>query len=88
MGFWGVFYHIPPMCIAQPPSKRHHQAPTATISKPPPQESGEVKPSAAAAEGGALAQEAPSLAISQALEEAIPAHMALLHLNKGHQKGL
>ena len=77
------------MSSVPPPSKRHCQAPTATISKLPPQESGEVepKPSAPAAEEGILAQKAPSLAISQALEIAIPAHMTPLCLNEGTSKG-
>ena len=74
-----------PMSTTQPPTKRHCQAPTATISKLHLQEPEEVKPkpSAPAAEGGILAQEAPSLVISQALEVAIPAHMTPLHLNVG-----
>ena len=59
--------------------------PYTTISKLPPQESEKVKPkpSALAAEGSRLAQEAPSLAVSQALEVAIPTHMTPLCLNVG-----
>ena len=80
----GALSHYP-MSTAQPPTKRHYQAPTATISKLPPQEPKEVKPESSAlpAEGGILAQKAPSLAVSQALEVAIPTHMAPLHLNVG-----
>ena len=72
-----------PMSTAQPPTKKCCQAPNTTISKPPCQEPEEVKPksSAPAAEGGILAQEAPSLAVSQTLDVAIPANMEPLHLN-------
>ena len=82
-------YHIPHV-LCPTPSKRHHQAPTTTVSRLPPQEPREVKPepSTPAAEGDIMAQEVPSLAISQALEVAIPAHMTPLCLNKGCQMGL
>ena len=84
----GALSHSP-MSLAPPPSKRHCQAPTATISKLLSQESGEVepKPSAPAAEEGILAQKTPSLAISQALELAFPTHMMPLFLNVGTSKG-
>ena len=77
------------MSSAPPPPKRCHQAPTTTICKLPPQESEKVKPksSAPAAEGSGLAQEAPSLAVPEALEIAITAHMTPLHLNVGVSKG-
>ena len=77
-------------CVHCPtPSKRHCQATTTTVSKLLPQKPREVKAesSAPAAEGGVLAQEVPSLAISQALEVAIPTHMAPLQLNVGASKG-
>ena len=63
--------------------------PTATISKLPPRESEgvEPKPSTPAAEGIRLAQEASPLAVSPALEVAIPAHMTPLCLNVGASKG-
>ena len=72
------------------PSKRCHQAPTATVSKLPPQEPREVKPKspAPAAEGDILAQEAPSLAASQASEVAIPTQMHPYIWMWGNQKGL
>ena len=41
------------------------------------------KPSTPVAEGSGLAQEAPSLAVSQALEVVITTHMTPLHLNMG-----
>ena len=71
----GVLLHLPVSCAPSHP-KRCHQAPT-TISKLSPQESAGVKPkpSAPVAEGSGLEQEAPSLAVSQALEVVIPAHM-------------
>ena len=56
--------------------------PTTTISKPPPQESEEAVPEAStSAVGGVkLAPEAPSSAVSKALEVAISGHVAPLHL--------
>ena len=77
------------MSSVPPPPKRCHHAHTTTISKLPPHESKVVKPkpSTPAAEGSGLAQEAPSLAVSQALEIAIPAHMTPLCLNVGASKG-
>ena len=68
------------MSSAPPSPKRCCHAPTTTVSKLPPQESEDIKPkpSAPAAEGTGLAPEAPSLAVSQALEVAIPAHMTPL----------
>ena len=80
LAFLHVLYPTPP--------KRCHQAPTATISRPPPQKSEKIepKPSAPAAEGSRLAQEASSLAVSQVLEVAIPFHMTPLCLNVGGTK--
>ena len=77
------------MSSAPSPPKRHCHAPTATISKLPPQESKGVEPEASApvVEGTGLALEAPSSAVSQALEVTIPAHMTPLHLNVGEPKG-
>ena len=74
-----------PHVLCSTPSKKCHQAPITTVYKPPPQELREVKPkpSAPAAKGDVMAQEAPSLAISQALEVAIPTHMTPLDLNVG-----
>ena len=76
------------MSSAQPPPKRCCQAPTTTVSTLPNQESEGVKskPSAPAAEGSGLAQEAPSLPVSQVLEVAIPTHMTPLYLNVGGVK--
>ena len=77
-----------PMSCAPPPPKRHHYVPTATISKPPPQESEGVKPkpSIPAAEGSGLAQEASSMAVSQALEVAIPPIWHPFAWMWGHQR--
>ena len=63
----GAISHSP-VSSTPPQSKRHHQATTPIISKLPPQESEKVKPkpSTPAAEGGILALEAHSLAVSQA----------------------
>ena len=81
----GALSHSP-RSMAQPPTKRCHQAPTTTVSKPPPQEPEEVEPeySAPVAEGGLLAQDTPSL---KALEVAIHANMAPLCLNVEGSKG-
>ena len=84
----GALSHSP-MSMAQPPPEMCCQAPTATVFKPPPQEPEmvECESSASVAEGGILAQEAPSLTISQALEIVIPINMTPLHLNVGASKG-
>ena len=84
MGSWGELYHIPP-----PPPKRHCHALITTTSKLPPQESKGVEPeaSASAVEGVWMAPEAPSSAVSQALEVVIPTQMTPLHLNVGASKG-
>ena len=76
------------MSMAQPPVKRHQQTLFATMLKPPSQEHEEVDPESSApmAEGGTQAQEAPSLAVSQALEVAIPTDMTPFHLNVGSIK--
>ena len=86
-GFYGLlwggsitFLHV--LCLTPP---KRCQASTTTVSKLPPQESKAVKPkpSTTTAEESRLAQEAPSLAFSQALEVAIPTHMPPLCLNVG-----
>ena len=79
-----TFLHV----LCPTPLKGCHHTPTTTVSKPPPQQSEgvEPEPSAPAAEQSGLAQEAPSLAVSQALEVVIPAHMTPLCLNVGASK--
>ena len=71
-----------------PTTKKCHHTPTATTSKLPPQESKEAAPevSAPVVEEVKLALEAPSLAVLQALEVAIPTHTAPLHLQLGGVK--
>ena len=78
-----------PMSIAQPPPKRCCQAPSTTASKPPPQEPQKVASESPTPtpEGGILAHEASSLAISQAFEVAILTNMAPLCLNVRTSKG-
>ena len=78
-----------PCVLCPTPPKRCHQTPTATVSKLPPQESEGVEPefSTPVAKGSGLAQEAPSLTVSQALKVAIPTYMRPLHLNVRASKG-
>ena len=85
----GAVSHSPISSIPSPPNKCHH-TPTATISKPLPQESEVIKPEASAPVVGRveLALEAPFSAVSQALEVAICSHMAPLCLQFGCQKGI
>ena len=84
MGSWGELYHIPLCPLPHPYLKDvimpHHHCIQAT-----PQVSRGVKPepSTPVAEGSGLAQQASSLAVSQALEVAIPTHMTPLCLNVG-----
>ena len=70
-----------PVSSIPPPIKYHH-TPSATISKPSPQEPEEAAPEASAPAVGKveLTLEVHSSAVSQALEVAIPGHMAPLHL--------
>ena len=77
------------MPVAQPPAKRHCQTPTTTMSKPPPQKPRvvDLESSTPTAEGGVQGQEAPSLAICQALEVAILTNMTPIHLNVGASRG-
>ena len=83
----GALSHSP-ILMTQPPAKRHHQAPTATVSKPPTQEPEKVEPESFAPihEGHIPGQETSSLTISQALEVAIPANMTPLCLHVGDIK--
>ena len=76
MGSWGELYPIPPMSSIPPLPKKCCHVPTATVSKPPPQEPEEAVPKAFIP----VALEAPSSAGSQTLEVAIPTHLAPLHL--------
>ena len=80
----GAISHSPMSYIPTPTKKCCH-TPTATISKPHPQEPEEAAPkaSAPAAREAELAPEVPSSASSQALEVSIPAHMTPLHLQLG-----
>ena len=70
---------------APPPLKKCHVL-TVTISWPPPQESEGVKPEASAPVVELVLQ-TPSSTVSQALEVAIPAHMAPLSLMVVASKG-
>ena len=90
----GSVWALKGSCITFPhvlhptPTQRCCPAPTTTISKPPPQESKGAEPEASAlVVGGELAPGAPSSAVSQALEVAIPTHMAPLCLQLGASKG-
>ena len=75
-----------PMSSYPTPPKKHHHIPTATISKVHPQEPKEAAPEASAfvVREVKLALEAPSSAVSQSLEVAIPDHMTPLCLQLGH----
>ena len=86
----GELYHALPCPLSHPPPKRYSHAPTTTISKPPSQESEGVEPEASAPAVGRveMAPEAPSSAVSQALEVAILTHMTHLCLNVGVGKGV
>ena len=80
----GAVSHSPMSSIPLPP-KKHHHAPTATISKLLPQEPKETVPevSIPVVKEVELASEAPSSAATPALEVAIPTHVAPLHLQDG-----
>ena len=78
-----VGHHTSFLCIPHPtPAKKCHHNPTATISRPPPQEPEKTVPKASTpvVKEAELALEVPSITGSQALEVAFPAHMAPLHL--------
>ena len=84
----GAISHYP-MSYAQPPSRKCYHTPTATISKPLPQEArGSCihEASTPAAREAKLALEVPSSAASQVLEVAIPGHMTPLCLQLGGVK--
>ena len=74
-----------PHVLHPTPTQKCHHTPSATISTPPPQEPEEAAPEASIPVVGEveLALEVPTSAVSQALEVAIPAHMAPLHLKLG-----
>ena len=78
-----------PMSSIPPQPKRCHHTPTATISKLSPQVPEEAAPEAytPVVREVELAPEAPFSAVSQALEVAIPAYMAPLHLQLGASRG-
>ena len=84
----GAVSHFPISSVPLPPQKCHH-TPTATISKPPPQEPEEDAPEvpASVVREVELALEAPSSAVSQGLGVAIPAHMTPVHLQFGASRG-
>ena len=84
----GAISHSP-LSSAPPSPKKCHHASTATISYLPPQESEGAEPEAStpAVGGIKLGPEAPSSAVFQALEVAISAHMATLHLQLGVSRG-
>ena len=75
-------YHIP-LCPTPHPIQNFYHTPTATISKPPPQEPETPEASTHVARNLNLAPEVSSLAASLALEVAIPAHMTPLCLQLG-----
>ena len=77
-------------CVFHPtPTQECCLAPTATISKPPPQEPEETVPEVPtpAVEEVELAPESPSHAVAPALEVTIPTHMGPLCLQLGASRG-
>ena len=78
-----------PNVLHSTPPKKHCHTPSATTSKPPPQEPEETVPevSAPVVREVELASEAPSSAVSQALEVDISTHMTPLHLQLGGHQG-
>ena len=86
----GTTSYSPASSIPPQPKKCCH-TPSATVSKPPPKEPEEAAPEASTpvVREVELAPEVPSSAVSQALEVAIPTHMAPHCLQfGGHQEGL
>ena len=80
----GAILHSYISSIPPPPKKAHH-TPSATISRPPPQEPEEAVPEASApvAEDVQQALEVASPSASPALEVAIPTYMTALHFQLG-----
>ena len=78
-----------PMSSTPSPSKKSHHAPPITDSKLPPQEPEETVPEVPtpAVKEVELVSGAPSSAVTPALEVAIPAQMAPLHLQLGESRG-
>ena len=81
----GACVLIPPFVLHPTPTQKCCHAPTVTISKLPPQQPKEAVPvfSTPVVEEVKQVLEAPSSAVSQALEVAISAHMAAIHLQLG-----
>ena len=69
---------------SSPPPKKTHDAPSSTISHPPPQESKEPEASVPAEQ----ALESASSTVPPVLEEEIPAHMQTLCIQLGVSKSV